>query len=553
MAVLSVVEIETFRNYDITLEQLREEHFLVAGEQSDLETSLRNLERLTQGTAWQPPVLEASVARDMLRHAECLIPESVREQLGSTVVLQTEAAHMPWEMALAPALVARRPTPQLKVSPAGSRPALWAGCTHPQVFSWAQALGEAASRGWAGERAEDSGRGLLAEAKAGVAYLVAGLTDKGELVLEDQVINLDTWVPRQTHKPRDVCRFLLMHLVDFRPDPPYRRADRVATALLDLGVEAVIVSFWQPDLERLPEALESCFRSLRTGTAGEAFLALRDSFSADDGRLSRWAFGFYGNPHLKGSELFPRRVGSSQSATTVPRFGKADYRLKVVSGPEAGREIPIFSFSLAPGQRLVLGKPGLKRCQIEIHDPALAAEAFALEWEGTTAYLVNLSKAPEDVTVDGLPVYGRLQLKGSQTISSGSSQFAFIPVGDASAAVPASAAQPLIASQRPSTRFQLVVVSGVEGDVGRRHPLGETDTVVGREGAFVLHDPAVSREHLVVTGRGGLFFVNHLEAGDLVLNGVPVEEESELRHGDRLVLSATTSLLFSDSTRERAP
>jgi hypothetical protein len=93
------------------------------------------------------------------------------------------------------------------------------------------------------------------------------------------------------------------------------------------------------------------------------------------------------------------------------------------------------------------------------------------------------------------------------------------------------------------------VVSGVEQDQGRSYSLSEQSTVVGREGTFTLHDPAVSRLHLCVTERQGLHFVNHMEGGDLVLNGVPVEEETELRHGDRLVLSATTTLVFSDHTR----
>lgn len=550
MVVLSVVELEACRNYEITLDPLREDHYLVAGEQSELESSLARLEQIATGSAWSLPMAESQMPWEMLRHAEYLIPETVREQLSSQIQLRCEAAHLPWEMALAPTLVSRRSAPQLKVSPGEAAPALWAGCTHPSAFPWAAPMVAAALRGWSGQSVEDSGGRLLAEARAGAAYLVAGLSAKGELVLEDQAVNLPVWVPRQAHKAREVCRFVLLHLVDFHPGSPYERADQVARGLLELGVESVIISFWQPDLERLPMALERCFQSLRTGTVGQAFLALRESFPEHDGRLSRWAFGFYGNPELKGSELVPRHVGSSQSATTVPRFGKADYRLKVTAGPEAGREIPVFSFSLAPGQRLVLGKPGLKRCQIEIQDPALASEAFAFEWEGAEAYLRNLSKSPEDVTVDGLPVYGRLPMKGTQTIRSGNSEFLFTPVGSPSAASLGVPSSPVAGPEKPSARFQLVVVSGVEEDQGRRHPLGESATVVGREGTFVLHDPAVSREHVMVCGRGGLFFVNHMEAGDLVLNGVPVEEESELRHGDRLVLSATTSLLFVDSSRE---
>lgn len=491
----------------------------------------------------------------MLRHAGYLIPESVRAKVSvpGALRLHGDAGHLPWELALPYQIVARESAlPALKSSLSEAPSALWAGATHPGVFPWSKAEAEACGKGWGGRTVGDSGKGLLTDAKAGAGYLVAGLSPGGELVLEDVTANLATWVPRQTQKARTVCRFLFLHLVDHNVSHPYRRADQVARAMLELGVETVIVTLWQPSLAPLPAAVQRFFMRLREGTVAEAFGALRDSFPVNDGRLSRWAFGLYGNPDLRGPELVPLRVGSKLSATTIPRFGKADYRLKITAGPEAGREVPVFSHTLAPGQRLVVGRPGLKRCQIEVNDNILADEAFAFEWEGVEAYLVNLSGSPEKVTVDGLPVHGRLHLKGSQTIRCGSSEFVFAPLGPSGA--PRGAAPSAPAAEPPAARerYRLVVANGMEQDQGRAHAVGPASTVVGREGAFVLHDPAVSREHLVIFQRDGVYFANHMGGADVILNGVPVEEESELRHGDRLVLSSTTTLIFSDRTRESA-
>jgi pSer/pThr/pTyr-binding forkhead associated (FHA) protein len=558
MAVLSVLELEALRNFQFNWDDLNEDHFLVAAEQHDLEVSLTQLKHIALGSPWQPPKASEEAREALLRHAGCLIPESVAQKLSAqpgALKLRTEAANLPWELAFPERLVARQgaDTACLKTSPSEGPVALWAGLSHPGVFPWAQPQLEACLRGWSdGKKVVDTGQALLTEARAGVAYLVAGLSPTGELILEDLSVNLSTWVPRQAHKARKVCRCLFLHLVDHRPEQVYQRADRVARALLELGVETTIVTYWQPNLQSLPSALERFFQELGQATVGQAFEAMRNSFAANDERLSRWAFGLYGNPDLKGSDLVPLRVGSQQSATTVPRFGKADYRLKITGGPESGREVPVFSHSLAPGQRLVVGKAGLKRCQIEIKDSALAPEAFAFEWEGLEAYLVNLSKAPDGVTVEGLPVHGRLHLQGSQKIRSGASEFVFSPVGSVAGPLASSPSDSSSSAQSEmdTARYQLVVVSGVEPDQGRRHGLSGAATVVGREGTFALHDPAVSRQHMMVSQRDGLHFVSSL--AELILNGVPVRAESELRHGDRLVLSATTSLLFSDSTRELA-
>jgi hypothetical protein len=318
-------------------------------------------------------------------------------------------------------------------------------------------------------------------------------------------------------------------------------------------VESIVVCYWQPDLERFPQALQAFFGKLGEGTVADAFQAMRENFPDHDPRLSRWAFGLYGNSALAGRDMVPLQIGSAQSATTIPKFGKADYRLKLAAGPDAGREVPIFSHTLAPGQRLVVGRAGLKRCQIEVRDSDLCPEAFALEWEGSDAYLVNLTGSPESVRVEGLPVYKRLHLKSGQSIRSGSSEFLFTMTGLPTPAIsrPAHTAEaPGPARQAGRGMFELVVIDGVEQDQGRQYPIAETAVVVGREGDFTLHDPAVSRQHLIVSRRDGLHFVNHLEGGDLVLNGVPVLEESELRPGDRLVLSAATSLQFRDSKLE---
>lgn len=545
MPTLSVLELEELRNYRFTLDQACEEHFLVAGEQRSVQEGLRRLNRLVVGSPWSRGEQDGSLAETLLQSLAYLLPEALLKELSSSVGairLESEALELPWEMVFPERVVARQGGElAAKPYPSDGDVALWAGATHPDVFPWSQPLEAMCRKGWERSSVEESSQNLLVDASVGVAYLVAGVSQEGELVYDDEIASFSRWAPRQIHKARRVCRCLFLHLVDTRDRPVYHAGDRAARELLKLGVESVVVTFWQPDFGALPGALQRFFQVLSHGTVAEAFQALRESFPLNDDRMSRWAFGLYGNPELKGEELVPMSVGSSQSATTMPKLGKADHRLKIVAGPEVGREIPIFGKGLAPGQRLVVGRPGLKRCQIEVQDPTLASEAFALEWVEGEAYVINLTKVPENVRVEGLPVHGRLHLRGSQSIRSGNSEFVFSPAS----------LEPKrgFVMDNGKDRFQIRVVNGVESDLGKVHTIREASTVVGREGSFLLHDPSVSRQHLIILQREGVYYVSALGRADLVLNGVASQEECELRHGDRLVLSDTTCLLFSDSER----
>lgn len=559
MPTLAAVELESFRNYQFTVStepDFGEEHFLVAGERRELLQALEGLQAMARGSAWKISSAPTGLWRELRDSAGILIPSAVREMdfwLTSPILrLRTEATEVPWEF-VCERIVARQALGEPpKVQPCQGRVALWAGTTHPGVFSWMEPSRREALAGWKGEVVEDRGKGLLEGAKAGAAFLVAGLSESGELVVEDSTLNLAGWVPRQLHKPRKVCRCLFLYLVDhFQGSGLYQRADSVAQAMLALGVESVVVNYWQPTLSRLPKAVGRFFSSLENSSVGQAFQTMRESFSEEDERLSRWAFGLYGNPDLAACDLVPLEVGSRLSATTIPRFGKADYRIKITAGPEKGREVPIFSHSLGADQKLVVGRPGLKRCQIEVDDKALGQEAFVLEWEEERVYLANLGKAPESVTLEGLPLYGRLRLQSGQRIRSGDSEFLFSAAEGASSPALPTARTHGDQVDPTHARYFLRVTGGVDDDRDRWHALKDPSTVVGREGAFLLHDPAVSRRHFTILERDGVFFAEPSSGASLFLNGVPVEKVIQLRHGDRLVLSQSTSLEFLDGTRQQ--
>jgi serine phosphatase RsbU (regulator of sigma subunit) len=83
----------------------------------------------------------------------------------------------------------------------------------------------------------------------------------------------------------------------------------------------------------------------------------------------------------------------------------------------------------------------------------------------------------------------------------------------------------------------LTVIQGPE--TGKRHELGEGQTVVGRspECDFVLDVAAISRRHAVVTRDGGGFFVEDQGSRNgTIVNGVKIGGRTKLNEGDKILI-----------------
>ncbi len=543
MRELVVKEVESLRNYQFEFLEQSHEALLVSAEQSELRRCLEVGSRCLRPSPWCRPAGTAELADSLLAGAACLVPFDLQEELqepGPLRVKSNEQA-IPWEWVFPDHLVVRQPVSVASRPRVLDEPLQAAGCvTHPELFPTLVREWEVLSKGWAKSEQLESGLELLTNAKAGFAFLGVGLDQKGHPCLP-RSLDLKRWLPRQLNKARRVPRVLFLRLVDNLSGGLLQRADDVARELLKLGSETIIVNFWEPDPGVSPEALSRFAQVLSSATVGEAFEAMRQVFPEGDSYWSRRAFGFYGNPELRMSDLRPLEVGSNLSATTIPKMGRPDFRLRIVAGPGNGREIPIYGQALRNGQTLILGSPGAKHCHIEVEDPELADQAFELSLDGETVVLKNLCPGPDAVRVEGLPVYQPTRLEGRQTIESGGSRFVFEP-----AAQTAPRSSP---TQVERGRFRLRLSAGPEQDRELDYALVDPSTLVGREGAFALHDRSVSRQHFIILERDGFHHASVLGQAQVILNGIPLDRETRLRHQDLLQLSDETVLQYVDSRR----
>jgi pSer/pThr/pTyr-binding forkhead associated (FHA) protein len=132
-------------------------------------------------------------------------------------------------------------------------------------------------------------------------------------------------------------------------------------------------------------------------------------------------------------------------------------------------------------------------------------------------------------------------------IEIGASKIQIVASRVPSAPAPASTAAPtmidgLSANSAAKTGIymgiELVVVEGPDKD--KRFPIGKMQTTIGRASGqdVQLTDNFVSREHAILSQRGGKwFYENRSDKGSMV-NGSSTNEK-ELEHGDRIVIGST--------------
>ncbi len=302
--------------------------------------------------------------------------------------------------------------------------------------------------------------------------------------------------------------------------------EALTKCLLKLGVDAVLATQWEIPWERCAAFVGATFSRMREGdTLGEAVgyarERQRDEFRTD---LAMW---LYGNALVRENDLIPARLEQANTRMAVVRPA---YRLLMLEGPMAGKTIPLF----APGKPLAVGGPGAHDNDIDLEDEEIPCRSFWLE--GDQGRLV----VSGNVLVNGLPVAGKLPLEGGELLEAGETLIR-IESGDRKA----KAARKLDSGPLPaSARFWL------EGS-GSRYSLDRAQTLVGRapDCDLIVEDATVSRRHCLVMRFDGAYTVRKLGRGLTLVNGLLVEAESKLRHGDRLQLGESSEWVFLDAKK----
>jgi pSer/pThr/pTyr-binding forkhead associated (FHA) protein len=208
----------------------------------------------------------------------------------------------------------------------------------------------------------------------------------------------------------------------------------------------------------------------------------------------------------------------------------AQWHLAFTSDPERGRTISIAS--LMDGRVITVGGEGPRKNDVALWDPKAANEAARLEWV-RGGFWLRVENA-EEVRVNEQRVEDHAKLLDGDVVRLGATAFVLRrgpPDGD----------EPWEAMR------WIEVMRGVDTDAGLRVALGDEPVSVGRSPrcSLALRDNAVSRHHVSIAAREGEYVLAHKSASNPTLvNGVEVDRERVLAHGDEIQLSAHTVLRF---------
>lgn len=538
--LLRIEELEFLQSYRFHFGDVEEDVTLLSFER---ETVTRALENLFD-PAWLAPQRTS-----LAELTKLLIPKKVLGSLDqecSPILLDSRESNIPWEAVLRSAcqhenLTVVRNAPQVTRKDQKANTGVSVLVAEPDILPRAGGEAEAfLTETGLIEVKHDSAEELLLNSRAGCLYLVAVTNSKGGLCLGHNSLSSAIFESafRQARRVPRLCFLRCVQVKDGQNPSPVTAAHRAAVDFLEAGAETVIVSLWEPNPAEYQRALGLFWNSLKgAGRVGDAYRAMIESLPVSDSQRSSDAFLIYGNLELKHSDLYPTSIPSTLSVTTAPSLGKPDCRLLVTAGPEAGRQVPVFFKALVNGRPLTIGRPGVKRCDLEIEDPDTVNRVAQLEHENQELYLRNLTDDPAAVRLNGLPVIDRIHVKGWETIGFGSTLLEVRTGAGEKIERP---------DQKIDARFGLTVIASPESDAGSFHPLTETFTLVGRQGAFPLSDPSVSRQHCAIIERDGRHLLSPLGGSHLALNGIGISEETELSLNDQIQLSEETVLRYSN-------
>lgn len=320
-------------------------------------------------------------------------------------------------------------------------------------------------------------------------------------------------------------RFVWFHHY-LRPLSPefvlFRGAGEWAQSVFSHGCEAFLINLWSDSPREQRRFSRAVASGLVEGLAlGEAVLQARQQLWERASPLA-CAYYLYGNPQLRLGDCVPMRVRES---TTVPGGLSSSVQLRVLSGAEKSRIVPLFTGALRQ-RGLTIGSSGPRACDIELEDtlPNLTA---SLAMHDETLVLSNLTGVPAEVQVNGLPVLQSIALSGWERIQLGQVELQLESSGaDATASGP----------EDTPRAFCLEVH---DGDSMRTEWHEEDLLTVGRgQGArIVFADPSVSRTHALLQRSGSTLQLTRLGSSLVAVNGVPAAGAHALAHGDVVQLS----------------
>jgi hypothetical protein len=538
---LEIQEIEPLRSYQFDMQHAEGECQLLSVEREKLGTLLRGLAL----SPWKNPA-EWSL-QNLL--PESLIPREIRAEIATleeVLELSVSDTKLPWEALLfrhlpRSASLMVRSVKKVRRELTQDEPRAAIVVPSSELYPSGEQEAQTCLRHWPfGEPVLQSLIDALTDSEVGLVYLSSFVSAEGRIAAD-----LESLLKNKEQEKRVTCRFCFVHLLHLSPDPNdlLKPSDRVAQQLASLGVESILVNAWNVNPQQFLGALPDFWKGLKGSTLGQASLALKAAFRPDDPFQSAEAFTLYGNPALTWEDLRPTVIPPAHYMTTVANLGKAIYRIEVVAGPEAGRQLPIFPTAFAGGRKLSIGKTGTRKCDIELDDPKAANPAVEFYLKENKLFLNNLAPCPEDVRLNGLPVYQNTPVEGWETITIGQSTMELRTGSGERFEKPS--------REMKEGRFWLQVYQGTEIDLGQKHQLIGSMTLVGRQGAFPITDPAVSRQHFAILERDGRHFASPLADASLILNGMEVRGESALANDDYLQLSDKTTLRYFDPSREK--
>ncbi len=351
----------------------------------------------------------------------------------------------------------------------------------------------------------------------GLAHLTGFSAQKG-LCVADGV-----WRPASPAKKHTVPRFVFLELACPRQGDALEWLDRLS----DLGVEAGVITSWEADTR----SLIGTFYALLLGglSWGEALKSARQQAPQDECLTSHSLLAF-GDPTLTWAHLQPLTVLAPDAQTTIRQGWACDLVLNVTAGPEKGRQIALF-FKALRQRSLVIGSSGPRDCDIELADADVENQAARLLLEDDQLWLQALAPG---LRVNGLPVSERIRLSGDELLELGSTSLKL------------SQPKTVKAQEDRPERGRYALETDAD-----RHALEKPVEVVGRssECTVPVEDASVSRRHATVTWRQHGYFIGPVGGSPVAVNGVSIDSERALRHGDIIQLSADTVLRFVDVTK----
>ena len=248
---------------------------------------------------------------------------------------------------------------------------------------------------------------------------------------------------------------------------------------------------------------------------------------------------------------------------------KTVLELMVLEGVDAGQQFTVDG----PEVRIGRGKGKTRRTgAIFLHDPSVSSEQATLRAGRAGSVLEHNPAATNPTLVNGrrirrrrlkagdeirmgrvvIEVRERAGMSLSDLLQSGEQQTAPLEE-DTSTTHPGLAAEPDGTGDEtvygepapPESRAFLRLVAGLPGLENQCFPLSPEESVVGRSRAcqVSLPEPGISRQHCKLTWRESELTLSHLSPKNTTrVNGLPVEGERVLQHGDTILLADRVTL-----------